>query len=250
MDSPDATRLPAKLGLAILRDRKGLIELEVPIDGSLDEPDIHYGKMVWKAILNVLGKIITSPFTLLSKMFGGGDADLSSLAFLPGASDITPPEQKKVDTLVKALVERPELRLEIEGTTDAQDARVIKERGLEFLLKRTKWNARKIKSPTTPGEEVIDPAEREQWLRAAFDIAFPPPKDAKVEPAPLAEVEQRMLDTITVDPNELRSLTDARNKAVLEALLKDGHVETGRIFVVQGSESARAGGAKVYFSLK
>lgn len=250
VDSPDATHLPVKLGLAILRDRKGLIELEVPIDGSLDEPNIHYGKMVWKAILNVFGKIITSPFTLLSKMFGGGDADLSSMAFLPGSSDITPPEQKKVETLVKALVERPELRLELEATTDAQDARLFKQRGLERLLKQAKWNARKVKTPATPEEEVIDPGEREQWLRVAFDAAFPPPKGAKVEPAPLAEVEQRMLDTVTVDPNELRALADARNKSVLEALLKDGQVEPGRVFVVQGSESARAGGTKLYFSLK
>jgi uncharacterized protein involved in outer membrane biogenesis len=249
VESPDATHLPVKLGLAILRDRKGVIELEVPVDGSLDDPDIHYGRMVWKAVLNVLGKVITSPFTLLSKMFGSGE-DLSAMTF-PAASSVVPAaEQKKLETLAKALVERPELRLEIEGSTDASDAQVLRQRGLETLLRQLKWTARKIKTPATPEEEVLEPSEREQWLRVAFDKAFPPPKGAKVEPPPIAEVEQRVLETVPADPNALRLLAKARNQASLELLLRGGQVEASRIFEVEGSEAARAGGAKVYFSLK
>ena len=249
VDSPDATHLPVKLGLAILRDRKGLIELEVPVDGSLDDPDIHYGRMIWKAVFNVLGKVITSPFTLLSKMFGGGE-DLSAILFTPGSSVVSPAEQKKLETLTKALVGRPELRLEIEGTTDAADALTLKQRGLEDLLRRLKWTAKKTKNPSTPEEEVIDPAEREQWARAAFDKAFPPPKGTKVEPPPMAEVEQRLLETITIDPNELHLLAKARSTAAIEILVRAEQVEAGRIFEVQGGEAAKVGGAKVYFSLK
>lgn len=249
VDSPDATHLPVKLGLAILRDRKGVIELEVPVDGSLDEPDIHYGRMIWNAVLNVLGKVITSPFTLLSKMFGGGE-DLSAIAFPAASSLVSTAEQKKLETLTKALVERPELRLEIEGTTDPADALGLKQRGLENLLRHLKWTAKKVKTPSTPEEEVIEPSEREQWMRAAFGKAFPPPKDAKVEPPPMAEVEQRLLETIPVDPNELHLLAKARNKASIEILLQGEQVDASRIFEVQGGEAAKAGGAKVYFSLK
>ncbi|HWQ07812.1 MAG TPA: DUF748 domain-containing protein, partial [Holophaga sp.] len=249
VDSPDATHLPVKLALAILRDRKGAIELEVPIDGSLDDPDIHYGKMVWKAIFNVLGKIITSPFTLLSKMFGGGE-DLSAIAFQPGASLIDPTAQKKLETLAKALAERPELHLELEGTTGPADALVFRQRGLEKELRQLKWNARKVKTPATPDEEVIDPFEREQWMRAAFDKAFPPPKGAKPEPPPLSEVEQRLLEAIAVDPNDLRALAKARNQASMAVLLQGGQVDASRVFEVQGGEAAKAGGAMVYFALK
>ncbi|HNX30629.1 MAG TPA: DUF748 domain-containing protein [Holophaga sp.] len=249
VDSPDATHLPVKLGLAILRDRKGVIELDVPIDGSLDDPDIHYGKMVWKAIFNVLGKIITSPFTLLSKMFGGGE-DLSSISFAPAASLVAPAEQKKLETLVKALAERPELRLELEGATDAADVLALKRRGLDRLLRQLKWNARKVKVPATPEEEVVEPQEREQWVRLAYDNAFPPAQGVKVEPPPLAEAEQRLLDTVKIDPGALQSLAKARNKASIELLLQGGQVDAGRIFEVQGSEAAKAGGAKVFFSLK
>jgi hypothetical protein len=96
--SPDATHLPVRLALALLRDRKGVIEIEVPIDGNLDDPNFHYGK----AVFNVLGKVATSPFTLLSKLFGGG-ADLSYAAFLPGSATFAPAEQGKFASLTKAL---------------------------------------------------------------------------------------------------------------------------------------------------
>jgi uncharacterized protein involved in outer membrane biogenesis len=250
VDSPDATHLPVKLGLAILRDRKGVIELEVPITGSLDDPDIHYGKMVWKAVLNVLGKIITSPFALLSNLFGGNGEDLSSVAFPAAAATLPPVEQKKLETLIKALVERPELKLEMEGATDAADALVYKRRGLEAQLRKLKWNARKVKIPASPEEEVIEPSEREKWLRAAFTAAFPTPAGASTEPPPLAEVEQRLLDAVKVDPNALRQLAEARVKAVMDGLLQGGQVDSSRIFEVQGGEAAKAGGSKVFFSLK
>jgi uncharacterized protein involved in outer membrane biogenesis len=250
VDSPDATHLPVKLGLALLRDRKGVIELDVPIDGSLDDPDIHYGKMVWKAILNVLGKIVTSPFTLISKMFGSGGEDLSAVVFPAGESTISPAELKKVEVLIKALAERPELKLELAGTTDPKDELAFKEKGLESLLKRLKWNAKKVKMPATPEEEIVAPAEREALVRTAYDAAFPPPKGTKVEPPPPVEMEKRLLDTIPFNANDLRQLSDARNKAVIESLISGGQVDQTRLFVVQGNEASKAGGPKVYFTLR
>jgi len=147
-------------------------------------------------------------------------------------------------------VERPELRLEIEGTTDAADTLALKQQGLEKQLRTLKWGAKKVKVPASPADEVVEPSEREAWLRRAFDLAFPPPKDAKVIAPPLAEVEQRLLEAIPVDSSELHLLAKARNKAAIEGLLRDGQVEPERIFEVQGSEAARIGGAKVHFSLK
>jgi hypothetical protein len=199
--------------------------------------------------LNVLGKVITSPFTMLSKLFGGGE-DLSAIAFTPSSSLVTPAEQKKLETLVKALVERPELRLELEGSADARDTLALKQQGLEERLKRLKWTARKGKPPSTPEGEVIEASEREAWMRAAFEQAFPPPKDAKVEPPPMAEVEQRLLETIPVAPDELPALAKARSRAAIELLLSGGAVEASRLFEVQGSEAAKSGGAKVFFTLK
>lgn len=247
VDSPDATHLPVKLGLALLRDRKGVIELEVPVDGSLDDPDFHYGKAVWNAVLNLLGKIATSPFTLISKLFGGG-ADLSQAAFTPGLATFEPGEAAKLESLAKALYERPELSLELESTTDATDAGALRRAKLEALLAHTRAKAMGLEEDAT-----LPVSERERWLRAAFEAAFPTPKskDSKtpMQSAPISEMEQRLLSMQTVSEDELRLLAEARNQTVIATLTRS-QVEPTRIFQVSGSEAAKGKGAKVYFTMK
>jgi uncharacterized protein involved in outer membrane biogenesis len=245
--SPDATGLPVRLGLAILRDRKGLIAFDLPIEGSLDDPDVKYGKLVWKAIFGLLGKIATSPFTLIGSLFGSDAGDLSSLTFAPGSSALDAAALPKLQALAKALQERPELRLEAEGAVDAdQDGAALRKAALDALLRRTRMQALKL------AEAAPVPApERERWLKAAYDAAFPPPKEAKdakpVPPPPPAEMEQRLLTSLTVDPAQLAQLADARGKGVIAWLLATGKGDPERIFQVR---TGQAKGAAVAFSLK
>ncbi len=247
VESPDATGLPVKLGLAILRDRKGVIAFDLPVEGSLDDPDVKYGKLVWKAIFGLLGKIATSPFTLIGKLFGGEAGDLSSLAFAPGASALDPAAITKLQALAKAQQERPELRLEAEGAADAdQDGAVLRKGALEALLRQTRRSGLKLTE-----DAPLPTAERERWLRAAFEAAFPPPKEAKdakpVPPPPPAEMEQRLLGSLKVDPADLAQLADARAKAVLAWLLDTAKADPQRVFQVR---TGQAKGAMVAFTLK
>ena len=88
VDSPDATHLPVRLGIAILKDREGKIVLDVPIEGSLDDPKFRIGKVVWRAIVNILVKVATSPFSLLGALFGGGGEELGYQDFAAGSADV------------------------------------------------------------------------------------------------------------------------------------------------------------------
>ena len=245
--SPDATGLPVKLGLAILRDRKGVIGFDLPIEGSLDDPNVKYGKLVWKAIFNLLGKIATSPFTLIGKLFGSDAGDLSSVAFAPGEAALDAAATAKLQALAKALQERPELRLEAEGAVDeGQDGGALRKAALEALLRRTRAQGLKLAE-----EAPVPPAERERWLKAAFDAAFPAPKEIKgtqpTPPPPPAEMEQRLLGARKVDPADLAQLADARAKGVLAWLLDAGKADPTRVFQVR---SGQAKGAAVAFSLR
>jgi hypothetical protein len=257
--SPDATHLPVKLALALLRDRKGLIELELPISGSLDDPDFHYGKIVWHTITNVLTKLVTSPFALLGKLFGGGDRDLSFATFEPGSAVPDAELRKKAEILARSLVERPDLSLEVEGTVDpGTDGAAIKKQALEGMLRQEKSKAIAAENQEEDLEKVsMEPHERETWLKVVFEAAFPPPKpeqgkeNVQIPPPPPAEMEQRLLGTLTVTPGELRQLADARTKAVVQLLLQDGKIEASRIFEVEGGERAKKeGGSRVYFTVK
>ncbi|WP_257311347.1 DUF748 domain-containing protein [Geothrix fuzhouensis] len=245
--SPEATGLPVKLGLAILRDRKGVIGFDLPIEGSLDDPNVKYGKLVWKAIFNLLGKIATSPFTLIGKLFGGEAGDLSSVAFAPGEAALDAAATVKLQALAKALQERPELRLEAEGAMDeGQDGGALRKAALEALLRRTRARGLKLTE-----EAPVPPSERERWVKAAFEAAFPAPKELKgaqpTPPPPPAEMEQRLLGAQKVDPADLAQLADTRAKAVLSWLLDTAKADPTRVFQVR---TGQAKGAVVAFSLK
>ncbi len=255
--SPDATRLPVKLALAILRDRKGLIALELPVEGSLDDPNFRYGKIVWKALLNVLTKIVTSPFAVIGSLFGASDQDLSFVAFAPGLAEADSEARKKVEILAKSLLERPDLSLEVEGTVNPEaDGAALTKLALERLIHRAKVKSLLARNPELDATKVsVAPEERPRWLAEAYGAAFPAPQGknekTKVPAPPPAEMEQRLLGTLRLDPNELRELADRRTKAIVKLLLEDGKVEPGRVFQVEGGERAtKEGGSRVYFGLK
>jgi uncharacterized protein DUF748 len=118
VQSADATTLPVRLAIALLKDRDGRIVLDLPVSGSLDDPQFNLGGVVYRAIETVLGKIVTSPFAALGALFGGKGEELSFQEFQPGSTNLLPAAIAKLDILAKGLYERPELQLEIEGSSD------------------------------------------------------------------------------------------------------------------------------------
>ncbi len=115
IESPTATDLPLDLAIAILQDSDGRIDLGLPVAGSLDDPQFSYGSLVWKAITNVLKKIVTAPFRALGALFGGGGEQLGNIVFEAGAPQLTPPEREKVTKLAEAMAKRPGLVLAVGG---------------------------------------------------------------------------------------------------------------------------------------
>jgi len=115
VDSPQAKNLPLDLAIAILQDSDGRIDLGLPVSGSLDDPKFSFGQIVWKAIVNVLTKIVTAPFRALGSLFGGGEK-LENITFEVGQAQLTPPEREKLVKLAGALGKRPKLALSIHGT--------------------------------------------------------------------------------------------------------------------------------------
>lgn len=115
VESASATSLPLDLAIAILEDSDGIIDLGLPVAGSLDDPEFSYGGLIWKAITNVLTKIVTAPFRALGALFGGGGEKIESVAFEPGARQLTPPEREKLVKIAAVLGKRPKLALAVGG---------------------------------------------------------------------------------------------------------------------------------------
>ncbi|MBT9512979.1 MAG: DUF748 domain-containing protein [Acidovorax sp.] len=114
--------LPVKLAVALLADRNGVIDLDLPISGSLNDPQFRVGPVIFKIIINLIGKALTSPFSLLASAFGGGD-EMSHVPFAPGSATLTPEAQQNLGKVVKALADRPALKITVTGTASLQDER-------------------------------------------------------------------------------------------------------------------------------
>src|SRR5208283_1297263 len=122
VDSPDATNLPIRLAVALLKNSKGQIDVRVPISGSLSNPQFSIGSVILGAFMNLIVKAATAPFSLIAAAFGGGGSgaqqDLGYIEFSPGYATLTPDSQQKLDTIAKALADRTGLKLNISGRVD------------------------------------------------------------------------------------------------------------------------------------
>jgi hypothetical protein len=174
VESPDATHLPVRLAIAIMKDRDGKIVLDVPIEGSLDDPKFRIGKVVTRAILNILTKVATSPFSLLGAVFGGGGEELGYQDFAVGSADLTDGDKQKLDALQKALFARPALNLEINGSVEANgDREGLQRAALDRDIRTRLWlKLRKAEQATnTVDQLVLPPEERANWVKKIYDEA-------------------------------------------------------------------------------
>lgn len=148
IESADAMNLPLDLAVALLRDSNGLINMDLPITGSLEDPEFRYGPLVWKALVNLLTKIVTAPFKALGGLLGGEEKLLNTIIFEAGRYEIPPPEQEKLVKLLVALRKRPKLKLVVTGRYNSDsDGEAIKQ------LKVRRAVAEATGMRLAPGEE-------------------------------------------------------------------------------------------------
>jgi hypothetical protein len=173
-DSTNATHLPVKLAIALLKDRKGRIKLDVPVNGRLDDPKFDIWPVIWHVVDNLIVKAATSPFSLLGSMFGGGP-ELSYVAFDPGHANISGVETNKLNTLTKALYERPELTMEINGSVDpgADHDEMVHarfDRQIKALLIKEMTAAGK--PPVSEDEITLQPADYARLIPVDYTNTF------------------------------------------------------------------------------
>jgi hypothetical protein len=244
VDSPDATKLPVKLAIALLKDRNGVINIDLPVTGDLDDPKFRLGPLIWKVVGNVLTKIVTSPFKLLGGLFGGGD-EVKYVDFPPADVSIDAATVERVHNVAQALQERPELEIEIPisfvGSLDREamvnaafDARVLAASGAAAL-------------PTDRREylRVLGQVYREPFKKKPDEVTDPLLKGdpAKQDPAAATEaaitaLAHELKAQVTVADADLRALGQRRAEAVRALLLEGSGLEPARVFITAETPAA------------
>jgi hypothetical protein len=242
-ESKQAVPLPIKLAVSLLKDRNGVIDLDLPVGGSLDDPSFHIGPIIWKVFVNLLTKAVTAPFALLGKLFGGGP-ELSNIDFPPGLATLTDAEVQKLKQLSNALVERPQLKLDVPLHTQGDDDDAALERtALEQALQVTaaapgaSKQGRAAKAAAAAGTGAGDRLGKLVALyRSQFkaEPAYPPEatNGADADAARIAWLEQQLLPQFAPSAEQRDALGLARAQAVQQTVLANSELKPERVFLV------------------
>jgi hypothetical protein len=224
--------------VTLLSDTHGQIKLDIPVSGSLDDPKFAVWPIVWDVIKNLITKAALAPFKLLASLTGGGE-EMSYVEFPAGSAAVTPPEQKKIDSLVKVMVERPLIKMDIEGYVDADsDTAGMKKDELNHRIKALKFKEllSRNEQKGSVDQVALTPEERHKYLGkvyAAEPMDKPKTSIGTQKDIPDEEKEKLLLANIRITDNELRELAARRAQAVKELLLKPGTVPADRLFIVE-----------------
>ncbi|WP_313951919.1 DUF748 domain-containing protein [Accumulibacter sp.] len=263
VDSPEATKLPVSLAVALLKNAKGEIDINLPVAGSLDDPEFSIGGLLGSLVGNLLLKAVTSPFALLGSIFGGGE-ELSNVEFDFGQAAITPPAQQRLESLSKALLDRPALKLEIEGFADPEnDPEGLKRDRLNRKLQTLKSGVLKKKEAQSSTADVVEINAKEypdllERVYRAEDFEKPRNMVGMVKTLPVDEMEKLLLANSVLEESDLRELANRRAKVVRDWLLAH-QIPAERLFLLppkvgkpggKSDSSVVAGGNRVVFSLE
>ncbi|MBN3773965.1 DUF748 domain-containing protein [Burkholderia sp. Se-20378] len=235
VENDTATKLPVKLAISLLKNTRGQIDVNLPVSGSLSNPEFSVGGLIWRAVLNLIAKAVTSPFSLLAHAFGSGGEDLGYVEFAPGSYQLDDAQQKKLDTVVKMLTEKPSIRLDLIGRVDpTKDTSGLGDAYVDRLVRQ-----QKLKDVVGQGESIdpmsvkVEPAEYSKYLTRAYKAAdFKKPRNliGLQKSLPDADMKKALAEHAPADDNALRALAQQRAQAVRQYL--DGKIDSSRVFVV------------------
>ena len=248
--SPEATKLPVQLAVALLKDRNGVIDLNLPVSGSINDPQFSVGGIIVRLIFNLIAKALTSPFSLLAGGGGGGGDDLSVVEFVPGTATLTAASSGTIDKVAKALNDRPALKMTVTGAADPASEHESYRQALLAARLVAEQRREALRSGGTPAAPAPPPAasaassasdgsgpapmaaptlsveERNRLLKEVYKQTDIPNKPRNVlgfqKDIPPVEMEALLTSRLLVTEDAMRELALQRGIAVRDALIGKG----------------------------
>jgi hypothetical protein len=260
--------LPVKFATSLLKDKDGVINLDVPVGGTLDDPSFRIGPIVWQVIKNIIVKAVTAPFALLGSLFAGAE-EAQFVDFEPGEHAFDAATAERLGALAKSLAEKPELKLDVPiGALAELDQPALKDRAYRAAVDGAVAThfAKKVKQGE-PGPsyaalaadkkiDVLTELVKQQTGTVPQVPEAPEPPEgtpraeakAQRQSAAVEYLETAARSGVTVTDAELAKLAEERAAAIERALLGNGALDPTRVFKVrEGKVSANDG--KVRFEL-
>lgn len=252
VDSPSAIDVPLELAIALLKNADGVIDIDLPVAGDLQDPKFDYGAVIGKAIGNLIVGIVAAPFKALAALFGGDSRDLDSIDFEPGVASLAPPERGKLQIVARALRERPELRLTVDPVfAPGADREALKSVAVRRAVLARMGVALAADEDPGPLDLANEPVRRA--LEAEFAAKHPEAAERGPAPAASKDFHRGLLDRLirehSLEDAALRELARERGAAIVAELTTEGGVEAARVTLAE-AVAAEAGDAGVAAKLE
>ncbi|MFS2122998.1 DUF748 domain-containing protein [Pseudomonas sp. Pseusp97] len=254
VDSPDAVDLPVKLAIALLKDANGNIDIQLPVEGDLNNPQFSVMPIVWQTLRNLVVRAVQAPFNFIAGLAGGsGGPDLSNVTFAPGSSELDASAQGNLDKLAAALKQRPALKLEVEGVAAAaSDGPLLADKRLKQEYQKNYYSMLQRRGDKVPSDasqlevpEDLQPVLLEGVYRAR--LKKQPPEEWKQlsKDERSVKMRQAVLDSWSDSQLLLRKLGQERATQIKDYLVAKGGLSDDRIYLIDVSFGEAENGGSV-----
>ncbi|MFR0691260.1 DUF748 domain-containing protein [Enterobacterales bacterium AE_CKDN230030158-1A_HGKHYDSX7] len=253
VDSPDAVDLPVKLAVALLKDANGNIDIQLPVEGDLNNPQFSVMPIVWQTLRNLVVRAVQAPFKFIAGLAGGGDEDLGSVVFAPGSSELDSAAQANLDKLVGALNQRPALKLEVEGVSAASsDGPPLAEKRLQEEYRKNYYSMLQRRGDKVPSDasklevpEDLQPVLLEGVYRTRLKKQPPAEWQELSKDERSAKMRQAVIDSWSDSQLLLRKLGQERATQIKDYLVTKGGLSDDRVYLIDVSLGEAENGGKV-----
>ncbi len=236
--------LPVKLAVALLADSHGVIDLDLPISGSLNDPQFRLAPVIFKIIGNIIRKAITAPFALLAGAFGGDEKGGGDVKFPAGVATLDAEAKSQLEKIAKSLKDRPALKLTVAGSAStAQEAQGWKAANLEAQIAK--------QGKGDEDDAALSDKERDSRLKSIYrkaDIEKPRNMVGLSKSLPPEEMRKLLVEQLPLPPTAMQELAAARAMAVRSYLGQQG-IDMARLFLGDSKADGKEAGAKAQLSL-
>ncbi|MFV3305988.1 DUF748 domain-containing protein [Pseudomonas sp. NY15181] len=253
VDSPDAVDLPVKLAVALLKDANGNIDIQLPVEGDLNNPQFSVMPIVWQTLRNLVIRAVQAPFKFIAGLAGGEGPDLGSVTFAPGSSELEPDAQANLDKLVDALKQRPALKLEVEGVSAASsDGPPLARKRLQEEYRKNYYSMLQRRGDKVPSDasklevpEDLQPALLEGIYRTRLKKQPPDEWKDLSQADRTVKMEQAVLASWSDSQLLLRKLGQDRATQIKDYLVSKGGLGDDRVYLIDVSLGEAENGGNV-----
>ena len=227
--------LPVKLAVALLADSNGVIDLDLPVSGSINDPTFSIGGVVWQIVKNVVAKAVTAPFRALASSFGGtGGEEFSTVEFPAGTAELGAEAKGRLDKVAQALILKPALNLTITGESRLEIEQEAWKRDRLRQIVRAEKRRQAIGGGADASTGItVSEAEYPELLKAVYkraDIVKPKNAIGLTKDLPTSDMESLLLASIKVVDGAMEQLALRRGVGVRD-YLASRNLPTSRLFL-------------------